>query len=189
MCPGEITRILCLACSPRRGGNTDFCARAVAEELGTFPGVSAQIVRLDDYDIRHCLGCRRCMELKDCVIRDDGFHELWARVVSAGVIVQVSPVYWLGPPGKHKDFIDRSHAFWAGGPVLAGKAGYTISVAADSGFDSHEACIESWLKWYGASVRGRLRIRAREADDAARSSAAVADLKSFARQIAQSDAE
>jgi multimeric flavodoxin WrbA len=182
-----MTQVLCLSCSPRKGGNSDFCARVVAEELRTFTGLSVEVVRLYDFDIRHCLGCRRCKTLKDCVIRDDGFHDLWRHVASAGVIVQVSPVYWLGPPGKHKDFIDRTHAFWECGPVLAGKTACTISVAADSGFDSHEACSESWLTWYGASIKRRLRILAQEAGEAASSSAVVAELKGLAREIARSN--
>jgi multimeric flavodoxin WrbA len=125
------------------------------------------------------------MKLKDCVIRDDDFHALWRRILATDVIVQLSPVYWLGPPGKHKDLIDRSHAYFASGRVLAGKTGYTVSIAGDSGFESHEAIVESWLRWYGVNVKGRLRVVAREIGDAAASAAAVADLKRFAREIAQ----
>jgi multimeric flavodoxin WrbA len=119
------------------------------------------------------------------VIRDDDFHALWRRILAADVIIQLSPVYWVSPPGKHKDLIDRSHAYFACGRVLAGKTGYTVSVAGDSGFDSHEAVVESWLRWYGVTVKGRLRILARETGDAAASAATVADLKHFAREIAQ----
>ena len=178
-----MTRVLCLSCSPRKGGNTDFCAHVVAEELRALPAVSVEVARLDEYDIKHCLGCRRCMELKDCVIRDDDFHELWRRIIAADVIIQLSPVYWVGPPGKHKDLIDRSHAFFACGRVLAGKTGYTISVAGDAGFDSHEACVESWLSWYGVNVKGRLRVLAREAGDAEASSETAAELRRFAREV------
>ena len=180
-----MTRVLCLSCSPRKGGNTDFCAQFVADEIRKAPNLEVEFVRLNDYEIRHCLGCRKCMELKDCVIRDDGFHELWSRIAAAGVIVQASPVYWLGPPGKHKDFIDRSHAFFALGQVLKGKVAYTISVAADEGFEPHEACIESWLDWYGADLRGRIRVLARQAGDAQASEAVIAQLKRFAQDIAR----
>lgn len=178
-----MTRILCLSCSPRKGGNTQFCAQVVAEELRTLPGVNVEVVRLDEYEIKHCLGCRKCMELKDCVIRDDDFHELWRRIMAADVIVQCSPVYWLGPPGRHKDLIDRSHAFFACGRVLAGKTGYTISVAGDSGFEPHEACVESWLRWYGVNVQRHLRVVAREAGAAEASPSIVAELRRFAKEI------
>ena len=178
-----MTRILCLACSPRKDGNSDFCAGVVAQELRTHPAVNVEVVRLQEYDIKHCLGCRKCMELKDCVIRDDDFHELWRRIVAANVIIQVSPVYWLGPPGRHKDLIDRSHAFFACGRVLAGKTGYTISVAGDSGFEPHEACVESWLRWYGVNVKRQLRVLGRETGDVEASSATVAELKRFAAEV------
>jgi multimeric flavodoxin WrbA len=180
-----MTRVLCLSCSPRKGGNTDFCAQVVAEELRTLPAVDVEVVRLDEYNIKHCLGCRGCMKLKDCVIRDDDFHELWRRIVAADVIVQLSPVYWAGPPGKHKDLIDRSHAFFACGPVLAGKTGYTISIAAEGGFDSHEAVVEGWLRWYGVNVKGRLRVLARQIGDAAASPETDAELRLFAREVAR----
>lgn len=178
-----MTQILCLSCSPRKGGNTDFCAQVVAEELRTLPEVNVEVVQLGEYDIKHCLGCRKCMQLNDCVIRDDDFHELWRRIMAANIIIQFSPVYWLGPPGKHKDLIDRSHAFFACGRVLAGKTGYTVSVAGDSGFEPHEACVESWLRWYGADVRARLRVIAREAGAAEASASTVAELRRFAKEI------
>ena len=180
-----MTRILCLSCSPRIGGNTQFCAQVVAEELRTFPGINVEVVRLAEYEVKHCLGCRKCMELKDCVIRDDDFHEIWRRIMAAEVIIQFSPVYWLGPPGKHKDLIDRSHAYFACGRVLAGKTGYTVSVAGDSGFEPHEACVESWLRWYGADVRRQLRVVAREAGAAEASSSTISELRRFAKEIAQ----
>ncbi|MGD1000765.1 MAG: flavodoxin family protein [Candidatus Brocadiia bacterium] len=179
-----MTRVLCLSCSPRKGGNTDFCARVVAEELRTRPALEVEVARLKDYDIKHCLGCRKCMELKDCVIRDDDFHELWRRIMAANIIIQFSPVYWLGPPGRHKDLIDRSHAYFACGRVLAGKTGHTVSVAGDSGFEPHEACVESWLRWYGVNVQGHLRVIAREAGAAEASPSIVAELRRFAREIA-----
>jgi multimeric flavodoxin WrbA len=178
-----MTKVLCLSCSPRRGGNTDFCAQVLAEELQKLPTAKVHVVRLARYNIKHCLGCRRCMQLKDCVIRDDDFHKLWRRILAAEVIIQLSPVYWQGPPGKHKDLIDRSHAYFACGQVLAGKTGYTISVAGDSGSDSHEAVVESWLRWYGVTVKARLRVLAREAGDAAASSATAAELRRFAAGI------
>ncbi len=180
-----MTQVLCLSCSPRKGGNTDFCAQVVADELRTLPAVSVEVVRLDDYDIKHCRGCRGCMKLKDCVIRDDDFHELWRHILAANVIIQLSPVYWAGPPGKHKDLIDRSHAYFACGRVLAGKTGYTISIAGDDGFDSHEAVVEGWLGWYGVNLKGRLRVLARQTGDAAASSTTVSELKRFAREIMQ----
>jgi multimeric flavodoxin WrbA len=176
-------QVLCLSCSPRRGGNTDFCTRVLAEELRALPGVNVEVVRLEDYNIKHCMGCRGCMKLKDCVIRDDDFHEIWRHIAAADVIVQLSPVYWLGPPGKHKDLIDRSHAWFACGKVLAGKTGCSISIAAEAGFESHEAVVESWLGWYGASIKARLRILARQTGDAAASSATKGELRRIAMEI------
>ena len=44
-----MTRALCLSCSPRKGGNTDFCAQFVADEIRKAPNLEVEFVRLNDY--------------------------------------------------------------------------------------------------------------------------------------------
>ena len=78
-----------------------------------------------------------------------------------------------------KDFIDRTHGYYACGKVLAGKKAFVVSIAADSGFETHERVAESWLRSYGAEVAGELRLYAREKDDLRSSGEELKKLEEF----------
>lgn len=162
--------ILGISGSPREGGNTDVAVReALRQSLTHGPPVETELIRVADHSVLPCSGCRQCMELGRCIIDDDDFDGLWERVIRADALVIGAPVYWFAPPGPMKDFIDRTHGPFAvgGGTLLADKPVLVLSVAADSGFDPHEAVMTSWLGYYGATVVDRVRLYARETGDLA----------------------
>jgi multimeric flavodoxin WrbA len=97
-----------------------------------------------------------------CAIRDDDFPALWRDLHSAEVIVQACPVYWHAPPGLMKDFIDRSHSTYPDKGYLEGKRAYTLTVGADSGFETCEVVMASWVTAYGGKVLGSARLLARD---------------------------
>lgn len=175
-------RILSVSASPRRGGNSDAAARRAVEALAALG--EARFLRTSDYAVRHCLGCRQCMQRLRCVIEDDDFERLFDEWKAADVLVLSVPVYWLGPPGGLKDFIDRTHgAYGAATKPFAGKQAGLISVAADSGFETHEAMLTTWLGHYGAEIAGTLRLLAREADDLAQSPDQMRRLDEFLARL------
>ena len=157
-------KILVVSGSPRRGGNSDAAARRCLEMLADVG--DTKFIRISDHEIKHCLGCRECMKIMRCAIDDDDFERIFAEWKAADVVIVSAPVYWLGPPGAMKDFIDRSHGVYAHkcGPFVGRKAAI-ISVATDSGFETHEQILSTWLRHYGAEVIGKHRILAREKDD------------------------
>jgi len=175
-------KILGVSGSPRRGGNSDTAAKRALEELGRLG--QTDFIRIHDHHIKHCLGCRECMKILRCVIDDDDFERVFQEWQAADVLILSVPVYWLGPPGAMKDFIDRSHGVFARetGPFV-GKKAAVISVAADSGFETHEAMISTWLGHYGAEVVGTLRLLAREKDDLVNSASALQRLDDFIRGV------
>ncbi|KPK83835.1 MAG: hypothetical protein AMJ81_07200 [Phycisphaerae bacterium SM23_33] len=156
--------ILGISGSPRWGGNSDAAARRALEMLG---GVAqTTFLRISDYVIRHCLGCRECMSLMRCAIRDDDFERVFEQWQAADVLIVSAPVYWLGPPGAMKDFIDRSHGLYAhADKPFTRKQAAIISVATASGFEPHEAILSAWLEHYGARIIGKVRLLACEKDD------------------------
>ncbi len=156
------TTILGVSGSPRAGGNTDILVREALRLLAERTGAATEFVRVADRSIEPCRGCRACMTLGRCVLQGDDFEGLWAQVLAAGFLVLGAPVYWLGPPGPMKNFIDRTHGTYLDHTVLRGKRAAIISVGADSGFEPHEAVMESWLRIYGAEVAGRIRVFSRE---------------------------
>ena len=176
-------RILGVSGSPRRGGNSDAAARGALELLGDLG--ETEFIRVHDYRIEHCLGCRECMKIMRCAIADDDFERVLDKWKAADVLIVSAPVYWLGPPGAMKDFIDRTHGVYAcpSGP-FAGKKAALISVATESGFETQEPMLTTWRGHYGAEVVGKLRLFAREKDDLMNSPSELRKLGDFIRSAA-----
>jgi len=157
-----ISRILRVSGSPRRDGNTDLLVQEALRLLHKQTGALLEFVRVPDLRIERCRGCRACMHLGRCAVEGDDFEGLMRRFFAADLFVLGAPVYWLGPPGPMKDFIDRTHGYYRDHTILRGKRATLITVAADSGFEPHEAVMESWLRIYGAGIAGSARVFARE---------------------------
>jgi len=158
--------VLGLSGSPREGGNTDLSVGAALDVLES-AGLRTGFLRIYDYRIEECKGCRDCMNLGHCATEDDDADEIFRLLRSAKGAVIGAPVYWNGPPGRMKHLIDRSHGYYASQAhrLLSGLKVFIISVATSSGFDSHEDIMMSWLRYYGAHIVGKERIYAREIGD------------------------
>jgi len=130
--------ILGLSGSPRAGGNTDIVVRRAMEGVAERTGRDANFVRVADFELRHCAGCRQCMTLGRCAIGGDDLDEIMSYLFAAQILVIGSPVYWNSPPGIMKDFMDRSHGWYTDHTILAGKRAAIISIATGGGFASHE---------------------------------------------------
>ncbi|MFQ6133484.1 MAG: flavodoxin family protein [Armatimonadota bacterium] len=155
--------IVGLSGSPRAEANTDAAVRQAlraAEEQG----LDTLFLAIRDYDLEPCSGCRACMELGECRIKDR-LDELMEPVRKAAALVIGSPVYWWSPPGVMKDFMDRTHGWFVGGGIFRDQAAAILSVAADSGFEAHERPIEVWLEHYGAQVVAKEHVYARDKGD------------------------
>ncbi|MBI3946783.1 MAG: flavodoxin family protein [Armatimonadetes bacterium] len=161
-----IRRILGLSGSPRRDGNTDILVAEALRLLQERTGATGEFLRVADYDIQPCRGCRACMTLGRCAIQEDDFEELWARLMAADLFIFGAPVYWNSPPGIAKNFIDRTHGYYRHQTILRGKRAALISVATDGGFESHEGVMASWLRVYGARIVGSARVLACEKGEA-----------------------
>lgn len=154
----QVTQILGISGSPRAEGNTDILVREALRLLAEGTGAATEFLRISDHDIEPCRGCRACMQLGHCAIAGDQFEAVMARLFAADLLVLGAPVYWLGPPGPMKDFIDRTHGYYRDHSLLRGKRALLVSVATDSGFESHEAILRSWLEVYGAEILGAARV-------------------------------
>ncbi|TET70584.1 flavodoxin family protein [Candidatus Bathyarchaeota archaeon] len=177
-------KVLAISGSPRRDGNTDDALKATLDELeGRIQGLDAEFLRITDYRIEHCRGCRHCMTHVECVIRDDDLDLLVGKMHDADLVILGAPVYWWGPPGVFKDFIDRTHGFYPDDTRFQGKKVAVVTVAAQSGFPSHEKTM-SWLEHYGAEYVGWLRLFAREKGELKMKPKQLKKLEAFALEIA-----
>jgi len=178
-------KVLGISGSPRMDGNTDH---AVMTALKIFkesrPRVETEFHRIAEFHIENCRGCRHCMTHVECAINDDDLGILIDMMMAFDLIVLGSPVYWWGPPGTFKTFIDRTHAFYPDVERFEGKKIAVISVAAQSGFPSHERTM-GWLRHYGAEYVGWLRLYAREKEELQLKLGQMRKLERFAKELSK----
>lgn len=104
-------RVLCIAGSPRRGGNSagllDAFAAGVTEAGGT-----PERLAVADLEIQACKGCGACSATGECLIRDD-MDDVYPLLDSAQALVIATPVYFATVPAVLKALYDRCQPYWA----------------------------------------------------------------------------
>lgn len=98
--------------SPRKNGNSETLAQAVADGILQHPHATLEFIRLNDLKISPCQGCGGCNKTSTCVI-DDDMTPLYEKVDACDHLILVSPIYFYGLSAQCKIFIDRFQARWA----------------------------------------------------------------------------
>ncbi len=93
--------------SPHKEGNTAYGLNLVAEEL-VKEGIDVEWIQVGGTKVRGCLGCWKCGELGECVIKNDLVNENLNKLAEADGILIGSPIYYEGINGSLKSFLDRS---------------------------------------------------------------------------------
>ena len=109
-------RVLGIAGSPRRGGNSDGRLEAA---LRAAEGLGATVDRLvvADEAIAPCRGCNACSLTGTCVV-SDRMSEIYPRLDAADAVLVASPVYFATVPAVLKALYDRCQPYWARRYVL-----------------------------------------------------------------------
>jgi multimeric flavodoxin WrbA len=121
--------------SPRKQGNTEILldhARKKLEERG----VSSELILLAEHEVKPCVACRKCKELKDgtCTMKDDDFHPLFQKMREADAIIVGSPVYFGCATSQTTSLLHRAgYVSRANGNFFKGKIGAPIVVARRAG--------------------------------------------------------
>lgn len=104
-------KILGIAGSPRRNGNTDILLRQAM--LGAAEaGAETRTVVLSALNINPCRHCDGCLRAGGrCVIEDD-MQWLHLDLREADGIVLASPIFFMGITAQAKAMIDRCQAIW-----------------------------------------------------------------------------
>jgi multimeric flavodoxin WrbA len=115
---------LVLACSPRKGGNSDLGAQIIAQTLQS-AGAQARLVHLRDQPVLPCRGCQGCGPKSGfaCPLMGrDQAEELFGLILAAPVLFFAAPIYFYHVPALFKALIDRAQRYYeaknAGDPVL-----------------------------------------------------------------------
>lgn len=99
-------RVLMINGSPREKGCTYTALREVAKPLEE-QGIEVKMLSIGSAPVRGCMACRKCSELKRCVLDDDACNAWIEEAKAADGIVIGSPVYYGGPNGALCALLDR----------------------------------------------------------------------------------
>jgi multimeric flavodoxin WrbA len=109
-------RILLIAGSPRRGGNTDALLDACGEGVRRAGG-EVDLLIVEKAGVGPCTGCSGCSRYGSCIV-SDGMSEVYPRIDAADAIVVATPVYFATVPAVLKALYDRFQPYWAKHYVL-----------------------------------------------------------------------
>jgi multimeric flavodoxin WrbA len=109
-------RIVAILGSPRRRGNSDTLAFEFLRGAES-RGYGHTIIVPTEMGLSPCDGQNQCFKDGRCIILD-GMNRLYERVLRASHLLVATPVYFMGPPGSLKAFIDRFQAVWARSAIL-----------------------------------------------------------------------
>jgi multimeric flavodoxin WrbA len=104
-------RVLGIAGSPRRGGNTDLLLAEVLRGAQS-KGAEVKTIVLNKLKMTPCQHCDACFKEGVCRF-DDDMQMVYREMEKADTIVLASPVHFMGVSAQAKIMIDRCQALWA----------------------------------------------------------------------------
>ena len=99
-------KVLILAGSPRKGGNSDILCDAFAKGAAE-AGHQVEKIYVQQLRIGGCMACYGCRGTGVCVQKDD-MASVLEKLIAADVIVLATPVYFYSMDGQMKTLIDRT---------------------------------------------------------------------------------
>jgi multimeric flavodoxin WrbA len=114
-------RILALVGSPRKGSNTDLLVDQILKGARE-NGHTFEKIYLYDLELSPCIDCRSCKRGDYVCGLKDGMQEVYPKMEGADLIIFGTPIYWYGPTGPMKLFIDRMRPFIANKKLRGKKA-------------------------------------------------------------------
>lgn len=137
-------RVLGIAGSPRRGGNTDRLLESCLEgAAGT--GATTELLVVSAAGISPCRGCNACSKDGHCIVRD-GMQDVYPMLDAADAIVVATPVFFATVPAVLKALYDRCQPYWArryvlGQPIERRRPGAALVVGGGGDPYGHECAV------------------------------------------------
>ncbi len=128
-------KVLGINGSPRKDSNTAIMIGHIFEELEK-EGIETELVQFAGKTIRGCTACLKCRENQDkrCVIENDLFNDVFAKMCEADGIIIGSPTYVASVTAEIKALIDRAtYVSMANGGLLRRKVGTAVSAVRRAG--------------------------------------------------------
>jgi len=111
-----VLKVLGIAGSPRRGGNSEILLDRALVGARDAGGDTEKLV-LNRLKLRACQHCGGCTSTGVCVVQDD-MQDVLVRLREADVIILASPIYFMSISAQTKIMIDRCQALWVEKYVL-----------------------------------------------------------------------
>jgi multimeric flavodoxin WrbA len=188
-------RILLVAGSPRRGGNSDALLDACAAGVRDAGG-EVDLLVVSEAGIGPCTGCNGCSK-DGCCIVEDGMQPVYARIDAADAIVVATPVYFATVPAVLKAFYDRCQPYWARRYVLhepvARRRPAGLLVVGGGGDPYGSECAvttsRSVFAVLGLDLLHELRVEADARGDAQAQSGPMSEAREIGRALVREAAE
>lgn len=142
-------KVLVIAASPRKGGNSDLlCDQFIrgAEEAGH----RTEKINVRDKLINYCNACDACQGNGGTCVQKDDMAAILDRMIHADIIVMATPVYFYTMNAQLKTLIDRTYARYTG---VSNKDFYFIMTAAVGNETLLERTLES-LRGFTSCLNG-----------------------------------
>jgi len=148
-------KVLGIAGSPRRDGNTDNLLRQVMDGAAS-QGAETKTVILSELNIAPCRHCDGCIKTGKCVV-DDDMQWIHADLREFDRIVLVSPIFFMGVTAQTKAMIDRCQALWVIKYVLklpvaikpdTERKGFFVSVGGTKFHDLFQPAMATVKSWF-----------------------------------------
>jgi len=158
-------KVLCINASPK--GSKSQTLRLVKAVLSgaRAKGARVELVDLCTLKIEYCNACGACYKNGKCVKNDD-FHTLYHKVLSADGLVMGSPNYFRSVTAQMKTMIDRmADAIHC--QLMTGK--YTVNVATSGGDGQYTQVIDylnEIMRNFGSFITGSCGISVRQGSKA-----------------------
>lgn len=165
----DMSRVLGIFGSPRRGGNTDLLLEETLKGAAA-EGARVEEIRLCDFRITPCSECLSCFNDGACVIPDD-MQDIYPRLLEADIVILASPIFFYGITGLAKVMVDRCQALWARkyvlhDPTLGAESkrrrGFFISVGGTKGkrmFEGAVLTVRYFFDAFNTEYSGELLFR------------------------------
>jgi multimeric flavodoxin WrbA len=182
-----------LIASPRLTGNTAVAVQDVLSALSE-SGISTTELPLSSCRIEAIADCRACIEAGGCDLVDD-FDRVMRQLYETDLLVFGTPLYWYGPSGQLKTFIDRWSCLLDREEELfrsrmRGKRIAFVIAQGERGFYEVAACLQmlDWTARYlDMPIVGRIVVVGHARDDYVRDDRQREAVKTVARRLPKAE--
>lgn len=122
-------KALAINCSPRKGGNTETLLRKALEPIAEAKH-GVEFMQVGGTRIHGCTACGACGRMKNrrCVIDEDMFNMVFAKMLDADAILIGSPTYFANMSAEAAALIGRAgYVALANGGLLRRKIGAGVA--------------------------------------------------------------